>query len=240
MSKFIHACLSKWLRPSELLTEAALQAMIAGGNVLEQDGRGYKVIQLGSGDILKIFRVRHKLSGARIYSNARKFARNAKRLEALGVNTVRIKQLYHIEHSSNTAVLYSPIVGSTLKKMLSDHLFNDDIASALGGYVAKLHQLGVHFRSLHMGNIVMTPEGSYGLIDISDMSIYRWPLFCNTRVRNFKHLTRYPEDIVRLGEAHWASFKNGYFVNSKLGAICIRRLQNALNNMVDFDSLPRV
>lgn len=231
------AWLNKWIRSSELLTDVAFEEMIAGGEVLEQDERGYKVIKLNTGDIFKIFRVRHKKSFARIYSNARKFVRNAERLQVLGIHTVSIKQLYHFEHSTNTAVLYSPLVGFTLKKLLDGSLLNQEIVIALGAYVARLHQLGIHFRSLHMGNIVITPAGEYGLIDISDMSIYPWPLFCNTRARNFKHLTRYPEHIVQLGEAAWECFKQGYFSNSQLSVACENKLQNVLGKAVSFNPL---
>jgi tRNA A-37 threonylcarbamoyl transferase component Bud32 len=231
------ASLNKWIRPSLLLTHDTFDQMISGGEVLEQDERGYKVIKLNSGDILKIFRLRRRVSGASIYSNARKFARNAERLQALGINTVQIKQLYHFEHSTNTAVLYSPLVGFTLKKLLEGNLLNQEMAFALGGYVAKLHQLGIHFRSLHMGNIVITPEGEYGLIDISDMSIYAWPLFGNTRARNFKHLTRYPDDIIKLGEASWESFKEGYLSNAQLNETCKSKLRDALNKAVSFKPL---
>jgi tRNA A-37 threonylcarbamoyl transferase component Bud32 len=231
------AWLSKWMCPSELLTDDAFEKMIAGGEVLEQDERGYKVIKLSSGDIFKIFRLRRKASSARVFSNARKFARNAERLHALGVHAVAIKQLYHFQHSTNTAVLYSPLVGFTLKKLLDGNLLNQDMAAALGVYVARLHQLGIHFRSLHMGNVVIAPTGDYGLIDISDMSIYPWGLFCNTRARNFKHLTRYPEDIIKLGEPAWECFKQCYFSSSNLSAACEKKLRNALDKAISFNAL---
>jgi hypothetical protein len=225
----------RWIRPSELLTLEALQGMLAGGEVLEQDERGYKVVRLQTGDILKIFRVRRKISGARIYSHARRFMRNAERLQKLGVSTMVCKQLYHFNNSTDTAVLYAPLAGYTVKKLLDGHLLNQEMALALGVFIAKLHQLGIHFRSLHMGNIVVMSDGQYGLIDISDMSIYPWPLFCNTRVRNFRHLSRYPEDIKRLGKLSWQSLQDGYFASAQLGAACESKLRNQLTTAVAFD-----
>ena len=223
----------RWIRPSELLTDEALQGMLAGGEVLEQDERGYKVVRLQSGDILKIFRIRHKKSFSRIYSNARRFARNAKKLNKLGVNTVKPKQLYHFNGSENTALLYSPLVGYTVKKLLDANLLNHEMSASLGTFVAKLHSLGVHFRSLHMGNIIVTPEGEYGLIDISDMKVYWWPLFCCTRVRNFRHMTRYQKDIEKLGIEGWKCFIGGYFLASHLSARCESKLKKLLANQFD-------
>jgi hypothetical protein len=228
-------CLGKWIRPSKLLSAEALNSMLSGGEVLEQDERGYKVIRLQTGDILKIFRVRRKISGARIYSHARRFMRNAERLQKLGVSTMVCKQLYHFNNSTDTAVLYAPLAGYTVKKLLDGHLLNQEMAMALGVYIARLHQLGVHFRSLHMGNIVVMPDGQYGLIDISDMSIYSWPLFCNTRARNFRHLCRYPDDIKRLGKLSWESLQEGYFASSQLSAACESKLRSELTEAIAFD-----
>jgi len=226
--------LDKWIRPTELLSTEALDSLLAGSEVLEQDERGYKVVRLRTGDILKIFRVRRNISSARIYTHARRFFRNAERLHQLGVNTIACKRLYHFPNSSETAVLYSPLAGYTIRKLLDGNLLNQDMASALGAFIARLHQLGIHFRSLHMGNILVMPDGQYGLIDISDMSIYPWPLFCNTRVRNFRHLCRYPDDISRLGKLSWESLQAGYFSSNQLGAACESKIRRALTATVSF------
>jgi len=226
--------LGKWVRPTELLSAEALDSMLAGGEMLEQDERGYKVVRLRTGDMLKIFRVRHKISGSRIYTHARRFFRNAERLHQRGVNTVTCKRLYHLSNSDDTAVLYSPLAGYTVRKLLDGNLLNQDMASALGAFIACLHQSGIHFRSLHMGNILVMPDGQYGLIDISDMSIYPWPLFCNTRVRNFRHLCRYPDDISRLGKLSWESLQEGYFSASQLGSACESTIRRALTTAVSF------
>lgn len=227
--------LRKWIRSSELMTPQMLETTLAGGEVLEQDERGYKVIRLKTGDMLKIFRVRRKVSGARIYSHARRFFRNAERLHALGISTVKCKRLFYFADSSDTAVLYSPVAGYTVRKLLDGNLLNQDMAHALGVYIAGLHQLGIHFRSLHMGNIVVTPDGRYGLIDISDMSIYPWTLFCSTRVRNFRHLCRYPDDIKLLGATAWGALLQGYFDSSQLGAACESKLKQQLSKAIAFD-----
>jgi hypothetical protein len=228
--------LRKWIRSSELMTPQALENMLVGGEVLEQDERGYKVVRLQTGDILKIFRVRRKVSGARIYSHARRFIRNAERLHQLGVSTVLCKRLYHFANSTDTAVLYAPLAGYTVKKLVEADLLNREMATALGMFIARLHQLGIHFRSLHMGNILVMPNGQYGLIDISDMSIYPWPLFCNTRIRNFRHLCRYPDDIKRLGKLSWESLQEGYFASGQLSAACESKLRSELTKAIAFDN----
>ncbi|HZJ92281.1 MAG TPA: toluene tolerance protein, partial [Thiopseudomonas sp.] len=59
--------------------------------------------------------------------------------------------------------------------------------------------LGVYFRSIHLGNVVLTPECELGLIDISDMKIFRRPLSKWQRKRNFEHMVRDERDREWLG-----------------------------------------
>lgn len=212
---------------SASLSVGELEKMCLSGHVLEQDERGIKVVRLPSGDILKLFRVKRLISGANLYSYARRFCRNAERLHQLGIPTVTIKQLYQLDHHS-AAVLYLPIEGYTLRQIASDGQFDIALAERLGLFLAELHRKGVHFHSLHTGNIVVTPLGTLGLIDISDLTIYPWALFCNTRARSFKRLCRYPEDIQKLGSAFWQTLQQYYFQSSQLGQRCELKIKNTI------------
>ena len=69
-----------------------------------------------------------------------------------------------------------------------------DLLEQLARFIAELHQAGVYFRSLHLGNVVLTPQGKLGLIDIADLSIQRWPLLGSQRLRNFRHMLRDARD----------------------------------------------
>jgi RIO-like serine/threonine protein kinase len=61
----------------------------------------------------------------------------------------------------------------------------------LAAYILKLHQLGIYFRSLHLGNVLRTPDGGYGLIDFLDIRFKRAPLGRLLVRRNFRHLQSY-------------------------------------------------
>lgn len=224
------------MRKSQLLDRSQFYQMLQGGTVLEQDERGIKVLRLENGDILKVFRVRNRFSVARIYSYARRFCRNAGRLRKAGIPTVHIKQLFHLETPAETAVLYAPLEGVTLRELLRDRSLTTEEAGMLGAFVAKLHRRGVHFRSLHLGNIVLDTQGRLGLIDIADMSIYPWSLWCDTRARSFTHLHRYPEQIRELGLATWQDLEAAYFTQAQLGNSCERRLGRHLRKISVFES----
>lgn len=213
---------------SQLLGKDAFAEMCRDGLVIEQDERGIKVLRFQNGDYLKIFRPRRRFSGTQLFSHARRFCRNAARLQALQIPTVRIQKLYHFEGNSHTAVLYSPLEGETLRGVVRKGNYDAcAIARKLGEFLAALHAKGVHFHSLHTGNVVLTPQGEFGLIDISDMSIYPWSLFCYTRIRSFKRLCRYKEDILLLGKPFWDEMLKCYFIASGMGARCKASITDA-------------
>lgn len=213
--------------PSQLLLDSDLEALCVGGKVFEQDERGIKVIQLKSGDFLKIFRARHLISGTRVYSHARRFCRNAARLDDLSIPTIKIKALYHLQQNGHTAVLYQPLVGESISHLVQkDQNRMRQTAYNFGDFLANLHAKGVHFHSLHTGNILLLPNSQFGLIDISDMTIYPRALTCHTRLRSFKRLCKYQEDIRALGNKYWQAMMAAYLDASHSSAACKKRLLN--------------
>lgn len=189
------------------LTKQEYQVLREGATVIEADSFGEKVLLLSDGTYLKLFRARHLLSLARIYPYSKRFVRNALKLAEKGIPTVTVIELFRIPCIHRTAVHYSPLTGKTLKK-LGDNI-DLILINKLGSFIRELHEKGIHFRSLHMGNIVVTPENRLGLIDVADMKIYRKPLAREFRIRNFQHTARYPEDMATLMR-FLPSFIQGY------------------------------
>ncbi|MCB5186887.1 PhoP regulatory network YrbL family protein [Methylobacillus caricis] len=207
----------RWkIRNSQLLIREDFEQMLKNAKVLEQDGRGIKVLQLESGNIFKIFRLRHTISLAQIYSYARHFCRNADRLQALNIPTVEVVQLFHFEESTDTAVLYRPLPGRTLRQLGLSGLLDESLMREFGKFVARLHEHGIYFRSLHFGNVVLTPEGKLGLIDIADLKVRSLSLTAWHRARNFRHLQRVPADWATLSLASRQAFADSYFSYAKL------------------------
>jgi hypothetical protein len=201
---------------SQLMTQAELARLQASGKTLEQDERGIKVTLLPDGNILKVFRLRRFFSSSLVYSNARSFCRNAQRLKNLDIPTVNIIQLLYFRHCTDTAVLYQPLAGDTIKDLLKKNQLNGEVCIKLGRFIANLHNLGIHFKSLHFGNIVLNPIDGLGLIDIADMRIFPWSLHLNTRLRGFKRILRYQEDIKLLGEDNWSLIVAAYVDAAKI------------------------
>ena len=157
------------------LSNQEFEALTQGARILEKDGFGLKVLRLPDARILKIFRRRHWFSSQLWAPHAQRFDRNAKTLLKRGIPTISVEQIFALPAMQRQAVLYHELPGITLRQWLREH--ESDEAKALieqfGRFVAKLHTEGVLFRSLHFGNVLVTPEQNLALIDIVDMSFRR-------------------------------------------------------------------
>lgn len=178
------------------LSRGQYDAWRRDAQVLEEDSHGEKVLRLADGTFLKLFRRKSWLSKTTLYPPAKRFADNAAELQRLGVPCPRVIQLYRLSAPYRSVVHYEPLPGQTLRQLLSNDTSLDqlELFARLAEFITHLHDLGVYFRSLHMGNIVLTPDNALGLIDISDMRCLGRPLSRRMRDRNYQHLLRYESD----------------------------------------------
>ncbi len=163
--------------------------------VIEQDGFGDKVMILQDGTFLKLFRRKRLITSAAIWPYAQRFADNAKKLEELGIPCPKIIQVYRIPSIERDGVHYHPLPGTTLRDLYRGDLeYPADLRERFLKFVEHIQDLGVYFRSIHLGNVVLTPENEIGLIDISDMKVFSRPLSQWQRKRNFVHMVKDEQD----------------------------------------------
>lgn len=176
-----------------IVTAQELESWLATGKILEKDSRGAKVIVLADGAFLKIFHTRRHPILARLRPSAQRFARNAETLKEAGVATPRIKELLWIDKKNGvSACTYHPLPGKSIETMQreSSRLAHKTIKD-LAAFIKSLHNTGIYFRSLHLGNILQLEDGKFGLIDFLDLSHKKRPLTEWEIKRNFTHLNRY-------------------------------------------------
>lgn len=175
----------------ELIDEQHYLALRADATVLERDGHGDKVLRLADGSFLKLFRRKRLISSASWSPYAQRFADAAAALQARAIPCPQVIGVYRIAAIGRDAVHYHPLPGTTLRQLVRDGLDageRERLRSAFNHLVRRLHDLGIYFRSLHLGNVVLTPAGALGLIDISDIRVHRRPLSRFWRVRNLRRL----------------------------------------------------
>ncbi|SFP76021.1 Lipopolysaccharide kinase (Kdo/WaaP) family protein [Geopseudomonas sagittaria] len=194
------------------LNEDNLNALLQGARVIEEDGYGIKVACLANGDYLKLYRRKRLLSSALWAPPARRFAANAERLRQLDIPAPFIVETLQVPSRQLNGVRYQPLPGDTLRnhwRSLDDEQRAGEV-QRFGAFLGQLHEFGVYFRSLHLGNVLTLPDDRFGLIDLSDMQISGRPLPRWKRQRNLQHMLRYAEDSHWLTVLHRQSLLSGY------------------------------
>lgn len=178
-----------------IVTAKELQDWLSHGEVLEKDSHGPKVVRLSNGQLLKIFRSRRLRLLARLRPEAIRFDDRARRLQALGIHTPTIHETCWIDRAKLiSACLYEPLAGEPLDRLFRENRQEFDLLlPQLAAYIHQLHQRGIYFRSLHLGNILRTPDATFGLIDFLDIRFKGRPLGRTMVRRNFRHLQSYLE-----------------------------------------------
>ena len=176
-----------------IVTAKELQDWLSHGEVLEKDSHGPKVVRLSNGQLLKIFRSRRLPLLARLRPEAIRFDDRARRLQALGIHTPTIHETCWIDRAKLiSACLYEPLAGEPLDRLFRENRQEFDLLlPQLAAYIHQLHQRGIYFRSLHLGNILRTPDAAFGLIDFLDIRFKGRPLGRTLVRRNFQHLRHY-------------------------------------------------
>lgn len=192
------------------LSADRLQELSRDSRCLERDKNGPKVLKLANQDILKLFYPRKTISWSRLFPPALRFAENARKLRALGIPSITIKEVWRLDDGV-FGVLYEPIPGHSLREALNaDPDEEARLRQPLAEFIDHLHEQGVYFRSLHLGNIIRMPDGRLGLIDIADLRCLNRPLRSNLIRRNRAHFEHYvakerlPFDCAAL----WRSSRN--------------------------------
>ncbi|MBK6637317.1 MAG: toluene tolerance protein [Rhodocyclaceae bacterium] len=173
------------------LSDAEFLALREGAKVIEQDGHGEKVLLLVDGTFLKLFRRKRLISSAMWYPYAKRFVDNAAYLVKRGIAAPKVIALYRVPSRERDAVHYHPVPGQTLRQLFRANPVPADLADIRTQLVRFVHTLfnhGIYFRSLHLGNIVRQPDGSFGLIDISDLQHKSSPLSAYMRKRNTERM----------------------------------------------------
>lgn len=205
------------------------QQMREGAQVIEADSHGDKVLLLPDGSFFKLFRRKRLLSSALLWPYAKRFANNARTLAARGIPTLQVIALYRLPNPARHLVHYHPLPGHTLRQIRREGLSCPaNLFEQLGAFVAQLHQQGIYFRSIHLGNVVLTPDNRLGLIDLADLKSSCRALSKALRLRNFRHMLRDDQDREWLLSQVHGSFAGGYRKHSD--ALTTEQINQQLRN----------
>lgn len=180
-----------------ILPPDAYQTLTRAAEVLEADPHGAKVLRLSDGSMLKLFRRKRLITSAAWYPYALRFVDNAEALALRNIPVPRVTAVWRVPSVKRDAVHYQPLPGESLRMLLRRGLdigMRQQLRSQFTAFVIHLHALGIYFRSLHLGNVILTPDGKLGLIDFADLRICRRPLPVFMRRRNIQRMLGIAEE----------------------------------------------
>lgn len=166
--------------------------------VIEKDSFGDKVLLREDGRFIKLFRRKRLVSSALFYPYAQRFADNAEKLAKLGIPSPTVIAVYRMPSIKRDMVYYQPLEGQTVRQVYQSTNPPEYFRQNLFEFINHVQDLGIFFRSMHLANIIYTPDGKFGLIDFADMKILKKPLNAAQRERNKKHIYRYKADAAWL------------------------------------------
>ena len=207
--------------PVQKLSVTGLEQLSREARIIEEDGLGPKVLCLSDGSFLKLFRRRRWYTSGSFNPYSERFAVNSEQLRQMGIPTPQVLNVYRLDDGSS-AVHYAPLPGHTLRQVLQGitaPAVRQALIERFGKFMAQLHEKGVYFRSLHLGNVLVLEDGEFGLIDLADLRIYPTPLSLSMRQRNLRHMQRYTVDKRWLFEDHLDALLQGYAVTASKSAV---------------------
>ncbi len=176
--------------PSFIISQQEYKEISRGAREIERDRFGVKVLLRPDGRIIKLFRIKRILSLSYIYPYSFRFWHNSKKLQRMGINTVAVERIFYCHAIRRHGIIYQLLEGDVLADLMQADPGRSDLLEQMARYMALLHSKGIYFRSLHLGNVLLLPDGGMGLIDVADMRFKLRPLSARQRRRNFVHLLR--------------------------------------------------
>ncbi len=165
-----------------------------------------KVLENALGDIIKVFYRKKTFSSDHYNPYAKRFCRNANKLNTLGFLAPKINLLLYCNDAKAYLVYYEKMAGQTVFSLVKEG--NEVILKKLMCFIISLHEKGVFFRSMHLENFLYSPKNNFILIDISDMKFFNKPLSVYMRLRNLKHIFLHHQDRHiwgHLGIRYWTN-----------------------------------
>jgi len=139
-----------------------------------------KVLCTRENHVIKVTYKRHKLfTSSWIVPYSQRFIARSHALRRHNIIAPEVKRSYQCQRRNCYVLVYSKIQGEPLTHLLNQVDWHDVTA-----FLVRLHDHGVFFWDLHLGNVIRQESGQYGLLDITTAQVKRYSLILSQRVRN--------------------------------------------------------
>ncbi len=192
------------------ISAADFQRLCKISEVLVQSKNGPTLLRHSEGDLSKIWPAKSNLlSSSFFYPYASRFIQNAQKLLKLGIPTPKISAYLFEPVTGRRIVRYAPLPGLSVR----DALHADEASFTwrdIARFLHSIHEKGVYFRSIHLGNIIDLDHSNFGLIDFTDVTFYRSPIPLKRRAHNIHFIYKYQEDRHKMEQTPSPWIKESY------------------------------
>jgi tRNA A-37 threonylcarbamoyl transferase component Bud32 len=165
--------------PKQLSPEQA-SIMIQTSELVKGTESKPKIALTPEGRVIKVAYWRSRLlSSSWFYPYHARFLKRSRKLNQMGILTPQIINIYQCPGLQCDILLYPQINGQSLLDC-----FDDSHLPLLARFINELHDAGVFFWDLHLGNIVISDQDRLGLLDVATARISQRPLSLKRRARN--------------------------------------------------------
>ncbi len=204
--------LAPFLRPAATPSLDAFQVLCEAAEVLEEKkpNNEPKVLLLNPPNdgpfIIKVWHPDRVFTSARLFPYSSRFRRHAAALLSQGFNAPEVSGWGRLQGTRACYVSYRALPGKSLRELKPQVEL-----AGVARFIARLHDSGIDFRSLHLGNILWQGGDSYALIDLTDCSFRRRPLPLKLRTKRLVYLCTHRRDLAFMTEAQrWADLMLAY------------------------------
>ncbi len=198
------------------LSKSEFERFVQEGQVLLGTPERPGLLLTSKQEIAKFFYRRKFISTSLFIPQAERFRSNSIKLKQIGITAPEVSELYFCPEIPVHIAVYQHLKGADFRELCSksDHRCIDKLPS----YIAMLHERGVYFRAIHLGNVLQLEENELALVDITDLTFQSDQLTIFQRARNIAHLFNSLEDKLLLANYGLKRFLDSYYLSAKLSA----------------------
>ena len=185
----------------------AFDRLCRDGTIIETKGLRPAVIEHTDSDgrirMTKFWYPRSAFSSDRFRPYAWRFVAATEELQRRRIRAPKIVACGLLTDQPKTRwVTYEKLSGTPLRHISQDNPQDVDI-DHLARFIQTLHDAGIYFRALNLGNILICSDNGYGLIDVADIRFLE-SLPRYLRIRNLGSFCAQPGDsaYLHIGPAH--------------------------------------
>lgn len=212
------------------ITPEELNLICQDGEAIDKKGGYPAVVIHPDNTITKLWARKKKLlSSATLLPYSSRFIHNAEELKRRDISVPEILTHATVKNTHIRLVTYRSLPGQSIRELLRENPSSVNIPE-LCEYIYQLHQKGILFRGMHLGNIIQgSGTNDYGLIDFTDVKFYSRPVSLLGRAENLAIPLRYTQDIDRIVKAGLPSLQKSYLQILKLNETEKQRFNDELN-----------